>query len=413
VILCDEIFFMNEETILQGILPVAQQQRTCLIGTTTPAGTDHIVSAMISARDKYGNPVIRTVRIGAPCEECRRMQVLCTHAENTVAEGTSRKKRDRYKALYAERKHIMMREYQGEIGDASRKIFQASWIHRLTLHRPVPVPENVDMLFLTSDPAQGGDCEWSTVGAYYDRISGCMVICLLDSFTLKPATPHNMRLKLEGSVSALRCAHPAFRSAPIVYCVESAPKMFAEAVAEYADEIARTQNANIVCMNESSDGRPGVPKTAQNTMIMSEVSQRFMENNAIRFSASCTTSVEGSSVADERKKLLGQLQRYARKIDEKTGKVRIDGKDGGANDDYAVAFVMQGYWYKWFWDSTNERYASVKQYSSKFRSTAFASNGKERFTLRGYEMPIEEEKKASDAKRQRRGTEINNLMFML
>ena len=70
-----------------------------------------------------------------------------------------------------------VREYQGEIGDASRKIFQASWIHRLTLHRPVPVPENVDMLFLTSDPAQGGDCEWSTVGAYYDRISGCMVIC--------------------------------------------------------------------------------------------------------------------------------------------------------------------------------------------------------------------------------------------
>lgn len=402
---------MDEETILQGILPVAQQQKTCLLGTTTPAGTDHIVSAMISARDKYGNPVIRTVRIGAPCEECRRMQILCTHAENTVPEGTSRKKRDRYKALYEERKHIMMREYQGEIGDASRKLFQANWIHRLKLHKPVPVPENVDMLFLTSDPAQGGDCEWSTVGAYYDRSSGCMVICLLDSFCLKPATPHHMRTKLEESIATLRCAHPAFRHAPIVYCVESAPKMFAEAVAEYADEIARTQQANILCMNESSDGRPGVPKTAQNTMIMSEVAQRFMENNAVRFSTACCTS--SGSVAEERKKLFGQLQKYARKIDEKTGKVRIDGKDGGANDDYAVAFVMQGYWYKWFWDSPNERYEPIKRYSAKFRSAAYASTGKERFSVRGYEMSFEEEEKAGKAKRQKRNHEISHLMFAM
>lgn len=402
---------MDENTILQGILPVAQQQKSCLIGTTTPAGTDHIVSSMISARDKHGKPVIKTVRIGEPCEECKRMQRLCTHSENTVPEGTSRKKRDKYKALYEDRKHILMREYQGEIGDSSRKIFQASWIHRLRLCKPVPVPEHVDMLFLTSDPAQGGNCEWSTIGAYYDRISGCMVICLLDSFCLKPATPHNMRIKLEQSISTLRCAHPTFRDTPIVYCVESAPKMFAEAVAEYADEIARSQRADIICMNESTDGRPGVPKTAGNTMIMSEVAQRFMENDAVRFSAACATSCE--SIVQERKKLFDQLEKYARQIDEKTKKVRIDGKVGGANDDYAVAFAMQGYWYKWFWDSPNELYERTKSYSAKFRSAAHTSSGKAKFDVRGYSLPLEEKEKLVQSKRQRKSRELSNLMFAM
>lgn len=401
---------MDEETILQGILPVAQQENTCLIGTTTPAGSDHIVSTMISARDEHGNPVIRTVRIGAPCEECRRMQRLCTHSENTVAEGTSRKKRAKYQALYGDRKHIAMREYQGEIGDASRKVFQASWVHRLKLTKPVPVPEHIDMLFLTSDPAQGGDCEWSTIGAYYDRNIGSMVICLLDSFCLKPATPQNMKTKLRGSIDAIRSAHPTFRAAPIVYCVESAPKMFAEAIAEYADEIARAERINIVCMNENSDGRPGVPKTNVNTALMVEVSQRFLENNAVRFSEKCVTSC--SSVPEERKKLLGQLERMSRKVDEKTRKVRIDGKDGGANDDYAVAFMMQPFWHRWFWDSANQAYENVKHYSLRFRG-ASAYSGRDKFRVRAYETTFDEEQKASGAKRQKRQHEVDQLMFAI
>ena len=100
---------------------------------------------------------------------------------------------------------------------------------------------------------------------------------------------------------------------------------------------------------------------------MADMSAIFMENEAVYFSKYCVTSLENSTVEKEKFKLCSQLEKMARKIDEKTKKIRIDGKDGSANDDYAVAFMMQPYWYQWFWKSTKPHYESVKQYSAGWR----------------------------------------------
>jgi len=375
---------MKEETILEAILPVAQQNDTCMLGTTTPSGTDHIVSTMISARDKKGNPVIATVRIGKPCEECRQLKKLCTHAENTVAEGTSRKKRARYAALYEGREHIKMREYQGEIGDVSRSIFQPRWVHLLKERKLVDVPPVIDMLFLTSDPAQGGACEWATIGTYYDRNLGAMVICLLDAIRLDRASPANIHDQMLESVKTLRAAHPKFKNVPIVYCVESAPKMFAEMIDQYAEEISAQEPINLTCMREGPNGDTGVPKDNVNTRMMADMSAVFMENEAVYFSKYCVTSVVGSTVEKEKFKLCSQMDKIARKVDEKTGKIRIDGKDGGANDDYGVAFMMQPYWYQWFWKSTKPHYETVKQFSAGWRMSV-TSGG---FQVKEYDPAI-------------------------
>jgi hypothetical protein len=379
---------MKEETILEAILPVAQQNDTCLLGTTTPSGTDHIVSTMISAKDKKGNPVIATVRIGKPCEECRQLKILCTHAENTVAEGTSRKKRARYAALYEGREHIKMREYQGEIGDVSRPIFQPRWIHLLKERPLLDLPPVIDMLFLTCDPAQGGACEWATIGAYYDRSIGSMVICLLDAIRLDKASPSYIHDQMLASVKTLRAAHPKFQDVPIVYCVESAPKMFAEMIDQYAEEISSNEPVNVTCMREGPNGDTGVPKDNVNTRMMADMSAVFMENEAVYFSKYCVTSIENSDVEKEKFKLCSQLERIARKVDEKTGKIRIDGKDGGANDDYSVAFMMQPYWYQWFWKSTKPHYESVKKYSSGWRLPVTT----EGFQVKEYDPSIYPEK---------------------
>lgn len=363
---------MKEETILEAILPVAQQTKTCLIGTTTPSGSDHIVSTMITAKDEKGHPVIATVRIGKPCEECRKLRVLCTHAENTVAEGTSRKKRKRYAALYETKEHIKMREYQGEIGDSSRSIYQPAWINELKQSKLVDVPNVIDCIFVTSDPAQGGSCEWATIGAYFDRARGEMVICLLDAIKLNKASPSELKKNFTNSIRTLRSSHAVFSQTPIVCCIESAPNTFSEAIDEYAEFISNQDpELNMICMREMPKGRSGVPKDNPITRIMCERSAMFMESESVKFSKYCVTSIETSTIDKEKNKFLSQLERLARKVDEKTGKVRIDGKDGGSNDDYAVAFMMQTYWYEYFWRSDKEYYKNFKSYSASWRSSHF------------------------------------------
>lgn len=397
--MCDEIYFMKEATLLKAVFPVAQQNNTCLLGTTTPSGSDHIVSQMITARDDNGDPVIATVRIGKPCDECSARRVLCTHIENSAAEGTSRKKRTKYQKLYEGREHIAMREFQGEIGDDSQQIYQSVWLRALRDKPLRPLPAHIDTLFITMDPAQGGACEWSTVGAYYDRISGEMVVVLLDSFRIQPPTPQNIREHFERSVEALASENALFAKTPIVLACECAPKNFAEALAEYALDLARRTSISITVMREMPAIRnlagAGVPKNNSNTLHMADISKVYLENDAVAFSEACTTScrTNGSTVETQKLKMLAQLERVKKKRKEQKDpfappRFRIDGKEGGQNDDYAVAFMMQPYWYAWFWRSDQESYGRVRAWSALQRGYGHAPDSTHLFSPKAYEGRI-------------------------
>lgn len=400
IIVCDEICFMKQATLLKAVFPVLQQNATCLLGTTTPSGSDHIVSRMITVLDDDGLPVIATVRIGKPCDECSAQRIFCTHVENAVAEGTSRKKRNKYQKLYeGGQEHIAMREFQGEIGDDSMQIFQRSWLVKLREKELTPVPASIDMLFITCDPAQGGVCEWSTIACYFDRIIGEMVIVLLDAFCIQPATPQNIKEHFERSINTLISSHPMFAHTPIVIACESAPKMFAEAIGEYALCISKTCAIDVTVMREmrcvKGVAGVGVPKDAVNTVHMVDMTKVFLENNAISFSSVCCTSCreKGATVETQKVKLISQLERVKKKRKESTDpfstpRIRIDGKEGGQNDDYAVAFMMQAYWYSWFWQSTNELYADVRAFSSSRRGYTHQPGSTHVFTPKAFEGKI-------------------------
>jgi len=380
---------MNEETIFKAVLPVAQQECTALIATTTPSGNDHISSEIIQIKDDDGYPVIKTIRLGKPCDECLAKQILCTHAENTVGEGLSRKKRSRFFNLYKGREHVANAELQGEVGGMSSKLFQPAHLQRWKISEKKKVPLNIDVLFLTSDPAQGGKCEWSTVGAYFDTVEDKMVVCLIDSFRIHPPTIENMEYHMARTIRTLRRAHSSFANVPIVYCVESAPKMFAWNISSVAQKISIQQNLDVTCMCEVNDD-PGVSKTNLNTQIMVDITSYMLENDAMRFSDHCVTSVPDTTVEQQKDKLLNQLSKFERKIiDEKDpSKVRIDGKSSGnSNDDLGVALIMQGYWYQHFWTSNKNLYKGVKDYSKTWR----VPFGQREFPTR--EIPFRPEKK--------------------
>lgn len=377
VIFCDELAFMNVECILQSILPVAQQNNTVLLGTTTPLGSDNILSHMITTKDENGDPIIESIRIGKPCEECRKKKVLCVHMDNATAEGLSRKKRAKFALLYGEDSHKLMREYQGEISDSSTPIFQAKWLKALASRSTVPVRGPVRMIMMTIDPAVGGSDEFSVVCCYYDFMSGLQVIVLLDSYPLKPASPKVIKRSLFRCIIHLRSLNHHFKEIPIVVAVESAPKNFAEAIAEYIDDMQRKGiSKNIFPMRETEKGtRPGVPKTNQNTQDMMMDAQMDLEMGKVVFSSVLSTTTAGTTPEKMKIKLIEQLSNFKKRVSEVTNEfampsVRIDGKSGGRKDDLGLAYIMNRYWYEYFRNSTNPFYEEAKRQYAVHESTA-------------------------------------------
>lgn len=381
MIFCDELAFMNVECILQSIIPVAQQENTVLLGTTTPLGSDNIVSHMITVKDDDGEPIIAGVRIGRPCAECREKRILCVHIENATAEGLSRKKRKRFANLFAHDKHKMMREFQGEISDSDTPLFQPKWLKALAERPPIAVRGPIRMLMMTMDPAAGGANEFSTVCCYYDFFTKMQAVVLLDSYPLKPASPKNIRNCIRRCIVNLRAAHPQFQEPPIVIAVESAPKTFAEQVAEYVDQMLQSghvQNVHTMC--EMPEDRPGVPKTNENTQDMVGMAQQMLENDEVAFSSAIFTNTADADVESMKIKLLRQLANFKKRVSEVTNDfamptIRMDGKGGGANDDMAVAYLMNRYWSSYFRASTKESYMEVKRYSAMWERNAAESSG--------------------------------------
>lgn len=366
----DEIGFMKDQTLYEGVFPVCQENQTCLIGLTTPGDSDQIVSKIIHARDDNGLPVFHVVRIGSSCDECRELMIECVHKENAAAEGTSRKKRQRYAFLYNTEalKARFQTEFFGVENTARNRIVSMAYLNRLKRLPLEPVPQNVDLLFLTIDPALGGDNEWACIGSYFDRASGRWIVCTVDNFRL-PNSGHPVKEAVRNSIVGLVDLHPTFRSAPIVICVESAPRNIPVDVASYAQEIERETNLNITVMRELRDGSPGVTKDFRNTRDMAFMLRKYFYHDAVRLSAVFNTSVAGGTKERALESFIDHVGRLSIIRDPKNpDKAKISGKHSATeNDDLGVAAMMAVYWHIYFWESNKDLYKRAKQASTTWR----------------------------------------------
>ena len=398
-------------------MPVAQQLQTCLIGTTTPAGSDNIVSHMITQCDGDGNPIIHSVRIGKPCAECAAAKKLCIHEESATADGTSRKKRDRFQYLYTGgREHIAMREYQGEIGDENRQLYEPDDLNSWKERSLIEVDGKVDLLFMTCDPAIGGKCEFSVVVSYFDVVRGAMVIVNLSSQVMSTGRDSELRCMFKEIILKTRGSHREFELAPFVIACEAAPSNFGPMIAEYMEELSQEiPSLSVTVMHEVDRGhRYGVGKTNSNTLDMSEMSSRFVSTGAVYFSKYCSTASPGSAVEDQKAKFFTHISRMKRRVIRRPSGdplIRIDGKEGGANDDYGVAFMMQPYWLRVFWRQT-EKYQKAKSYSAVWRSGLSLNTRYQVRAQRGQLISAEEERqKFLEARRKKNKFSIEEMYF--
>lgn len=315
-----------------------------------------------------------TIRIGKPCDDCILKRVLCTHVSIAADSGLSDKKRELFACFYEDDMETYMREYQSETCDDSRVLFHPDWLLKLASSEPEPIPELMDMLLVSIDPAGGGKCEWGLCATYYDTVKRTQVIVMLDGERVDDPYPHIIQSWFYNAIVKLRSLHQKFQDIPIIIACESAPHNTGETLAESIQRLINSGKLQkVYMMHETSTGRPGVPKTNYNTVDMTTYSSLLFSQSKVRFSKVFDTSVVGKDALDMKVLFYSQAGRFKRRpISKKDGivKYRIDGKAGGGQmDDVFAAYNMNFYWYLVFMSSTNTLYKQIRDLSSHWRGS--------------------------------------------
>lgn len=367
---------MHPLTLKEAIFPVVQENNCIFIGLTTPNKTDSPMHQLLNTVGPDGVPVITTIRIGKPCDECVAKKILCMHSKDATPEGTSKKKRLRFKPLYASDMNSYMREFQGQVAEDETNLFHTDWLISLAARSAKPVVGPIDFLLMSIDPAQGGKCEWGTCICYYDLAgSGCQVVVQLDTYLQEDLSPASLKNWLLMTLSCVRSAHQEFRRIPIVIACEAAPKIIGLQLQGYLSELINEGRVSDVIMMNELDAKglaeAGVPKTNQNTQLMVKYTQNLLETKRVAFSEVLRSCVSGKSGEDMKQEYLKQMRSiHLEPTITPSGKtiLKITGKGHGANDDLGVAVMMNAYWYERFYLNTNNRaYTSVKSLSNSWR----------------------------------------------
>lgn len=351
---------------------MAQGKNIVLLILTTPLGQDNETTRLFNTKFE-GKPIIRAVRIGRSCEQCREAKVLCNHVENATAEGLSKRKRQAFMEFYKSQMHVAMREYTGETGDDSIEIFKKDWITQLLRRKPFKTPAMIDFIFVSIDPAQGGECEWGFCACYYDAHTNTQVIVQIDGQHIDDTTPNEIMEWLRASINHIRRRSPAFSTVPIVIACEATGMAMAVRNLEYYVSmlIQERSISNVHVMREMPQERPGVNKTAANTRHMVACSSQLLQNSQVAFADVFGSALSGTVeeiALREKTKFLQQLVNVKVRFvpsgrQDGMLKARIDGKAGGANDDVAVAWFMNYYWYLQFVNSPKTDYVAIRNQS--------------------------------------------------
>lgn len=167
--LIDEAQFAPEALILQAIVPILMMNETVAIFITTPDDPDSMFMRTVTRVDEAGNPRMPVIWLGQPCERCKQEErKICPHV---YYEAPSRKAPQRYeqiKWIYDQHQSINERENFGLAPPRNAPSFPAYLVQNLfaaarTKHHPNP-----GCVFLSVDPACGGENDFAMLAGYYD-----------------------------------------------------------------------------------------------------------------------------------------------------------------------------------------------------------------------------------------------------
>ena len=376
LILIDECWYVNEKLMTETILPATQEGRLCMVGISTPQGSDSYFTVMIRKMDMSVDPpqpMWNVIRTGI-CEECRIAKTVlkCTHME--PAHWLSQKKIGKLKQVLADKPHLLQREMFGEPADADIPAFNHEHIDNMINNVPHGMQicnKPVTCVYLAVDPSGAGSSNFAFVGIVQKGTR--MELCLL-AITNESEGLEDDELLVSQIITAIREMYP---KCVIVFIPESN-------LGKEGSHLERlVRHDNLICTMSHKPGWFGMQKTAIVTFEMHAMMEHVLRDKAMFISDTLwaipppsaqrnLNIVPGSRAAamymlnvlrTEGKAMRWQDLTKGDPMNqtEKTA-YKLSGKRGSAmNDDLWVALMTAWYWKGQFWDSSEPRYVDARR----------------------------------------------------
>lgn len=291
---------------------------------------------MFQMKGPDGKLLFRNIEVGLACAACVAAGKAdsCEHNQDEIPPWKSREKFDMVKALYGDRKDLLMRESMGIVTEDQSSLFRAAWVNDFIDF--VVAPPDPHFVLVACDPNGGGDSHMAIVSVTF--VQGSMVVLGLDSH---PVRGHDeIEIVLMAHMAGLQ---KLFKDCWFIFVGESN-------LGQEADHMRHMlrHESNVYAVTEG--GLAGVRTTNKRKELYSMELCKFMSQQAMAHTGDKLVSTNPLNLTSKPLEDLKQQLMGFRKIilHSKTGRsearVSYTGKSQGAQDDLVVTLSIAAYW---------------------------------------------------------------------
>jgi len=291
-----------------------------------------------------GNELFRNIQVGLACSVCvaAGRGSECEHNQDAIPPWKSREKFDMVKALYGDRKDLLMRESMGIVTEDQTSLFRVQWVDAYIAAVTHIVSPRPSFILVACDPNGGGDSNMALVSCTFIR--GSMVVVGLDYHAVRGHD--EIEVLLMAHVHALQAAYPDMW---IIFVGESN-------LGQEADHMKHMLRYEPTVYSVMEGGLAGVRTTGKRKELYAMELCKFLSQSAIQHTGDelvVANPLKSGTVAEKRAAAQTEFRKQLlafRKIvlHSQTGRsearISYTGKSQGAQDDIIITATIAAYW---------------------------------------------------------------------
>ena len=291
---------------------------------------------MFQMKGPDGKLLFRNIQVGLACAACVAAGKAdsCNHNQDEIPPWKSREKFDMVKALYGDRKDLLMRESMGIVTEDQSSLFRKEWVDSF-MAAIIAAPDPLFVL-VACDPNGGGDSHMAIVSATF--VQGSMVIVGLETH---PVRGHDeIEVLLMAHIKGLQ---DIYKDCWFIFVGESN-------LGQEADHMRHMLRNESHVYAVTEGGLAGVRTTSKRKELYSMELCKFMSQHAMKHTGDALVTCNPlNTTSNPMKNLKEQLMGFRKIIlHSKTGRsearVSYTGKSQGAQDDLVVTASIAAYW---------------------------------------------------------------------
>ena len=291
-----------------------------------------------------GKELFRNIQVGLACEACKAAGTAdtCEHNQDEIPPWKSREKFDMVKALYGDRKDLLMRESMGIVTEDQTSLYRKEWVEHFRTNVTVVGSPYPKFILVACDPNGGGDSNMAIVSATF--VMGAMVIVGVDYHAVRGHD--QIEVLLMAHVAALQQHYP---DTWLIFVGES--NLGQEA--DHMKHMLRNETSVYAIME---GGLAGVRTTQKRKELYAMELCKFISQKALKHTGEnlvVVNPLKNKKTEELRNDVMTELNKQLlgyRKIvlHSQTGRseprISYTGKSQGAQDDIIVTLTIAAYW---------------------------------------------------------------------